>query len=162
LIRKKQMGGQTVIYFRDFVASSANVPNPDPLQRAQNQLNQGDILFSATRAFQLTLQTDGNLVLYALDDTSLGGALVPPPPQLIPNATYTKVIWASGTHGPIRCNMQTDGNFVLYDQDGTGVWASGTGGNPGAFLRCQDDGSLVILGPNGVVLKNSNTYAGSR
>ena len=52
-----------MIYFTYFVASSANLPNPDPLRRAQNQLNQGDILFSATRAFQLIFQTDGNLVL---------------------------------------------------------------------------------------------------
>jgi len=154
-----------VIYFRDFVASSANLPNPDPLRRAQNQLNQGDILFSATRAFQLIFQTDGNLVLYGLDDTSLSGALVPSPPQLIPDARYTKVIWASATNapvGPVRCNMQTDGNLVLYDNDGGAVWASGTNGNPGAFLRCQDDGSLVILGSNGVVIANSNTHAGSR
>ena len=154
-----------MIYFEDFVSSSANLPNPDPLQRAQNQLNPGDILFSATRAFQLTLQTDGNLVLYGLDDTSLSGALVPPPPQLIPNARYTKVIWASGTNapvGPVRCNMQTDGNLVLYDKDGSAVWSSGTNGNPGAFLRCQDDGNLVILAPNGTIIKSSNTYAGSR
>ena len=154
-----------MIYFRDFVASSANLPNPDPLQRAQNQLNPGDILFSATRAFQLTFQTDGNLVLYGLDDTSLSGALVPPPPQVIPNAVYTKLIWTSGTNatdGPVRCNMQTDGNLVLYDKWGDALWSSGTNGYAGAFLRCQDDGSLVILARNGAVIKNSNTHAGSR
>ncbi len=150
-----------MIYFRDFVASSANLPNPDPLRRAQNQLNKGDILFSATRAFQLTLETDGNLVLYGLDDTSLSGALVPPPPQLIPGAKYTKVIWASGTSAT-RCNMQTDGGLVLYDAEGGQIWSSFTNGNPGAFLRCQDDGNLVILAPNGTVIKNSNSYAGSR
>jgi hypothetical protein len=150
-----------VIYFKDFVASSANLPNPDPLQRAQNQLKHGDILFSATRAFQLTFQTDGNLVLYGLDDTSLSGALVPPPPQLIPSATYTKVIWASGTIAT-SCSMQTDGNLVLYDQYGGPIWSSATNGNPGAFLRCQDDGNLVMLAPSGTVIGNSNTYAGSR
>jgi hypothetical protein len=154
-----------VIYFRDVVASSANLPNPDPLRRAQNQLNPGDLLFSATRAFQLILQTDGNLVLYGLDDTSLIGALVPPPPQLILNAAYTKVIWASGTNatdGPVRCNMQTDGNLVLYDKWGDALWSSGTNGQPGVFLRCQDDGNLVMLAPNGAVIKSSNTYAGPR
>lgn len=153
------------VYFRDFVASSANLPKPDPLRRAQNQLNPGDMLFSATKAFQLTFQTDGNLVLYGLDDTSLSGALVPPPPQLIPNAAYTKVIWASATNatgGPVRCNMQTDGNLVLYDQNGGAVWASGTSGHPGVFLRCRDDGDLVMLAPNGAVIASSNTYAGSR
>jgi hypothetical protein len=55
-----------MIYFSDFVASSANLPVPDPLRRAQNQLNPGDILFSATSNFQLIFQTDGNLVLYCI------------------------------------------------------------------------------------------------
>jgi hypothetical protein len=147
-----------MIYFEDFVASSANLPNPDPLQRAQNQLNPGDILFSATSAFQLILQTDGNLVLYVIDDTSLPGNLT------LTNATYTKAIWASGTDGKgaVRCNMQTDGNLVLYNNSSKALWNSQTEGHPGAFLRCQSDGNLVILGSNGAVLWNSNTYAGPR
>jgi hypothetical protein len=147
-----------MIYFEDFVASTANLPNPDPLQRAQNQLNQGDILFSATSAFQLILQTDGNFVLYCLDDTSLPGNLS------LTGATYTDAIWASGTDGKgaVRCNMQTDGNLVLYDNSSKALWNSHTEGNPGAFLRCQSDGNLVILGSNGAILWNSNTYAGPR
>ena len=147
-----------MVYFEDFVASSANLPNPDPLQRAQNQLNPGDILFSATSAFQLILQTDGNLVLYGIDDTSLPGDLT------LTNATYTNAIWASGTSGKgaVRCNMQTDGNLVLYDNSSHALWNSQTERNPGAFLRCQSDGNLVILGSNGAVLWKSNTFAGPR
>jgi hypothetical protein len=147
-----------MIYFEDFVASSANLPNPDPLRRAQNQLNLGDILFSATSAFQLILQTDGNLVLYGIDDTSL------PDDLTLTNATYTNVIWASGTNGKgaVRCNMQTDGNLVLYDNSSHALWNSQTERNPGAFLRCQSDGDLVILGSNGAVLWKSNTFAGPR
>ncbi|WP_424217274.1 ricin-type beta-trefoil lectin domain protein (plasmid) [Streptomyces sp. BI20] len=45
--------------------------------------------------------------------------------------------------------MQADGNMVLYhrtgDQDkGAVLWASGTGGNAGAFARMQEDGNLVV------------------
>jgi hypothetical protein len=123
-------------YFRDFVAYPLS--QPDPYDRASEQLNPGDILFSATRAFQLIFQTDGNLVLYVVDDSTL--------PVDITQAQYTKPLWATGTNGKgaVRCNMQTDGNLVLYAANGTPVWASNTNGNPGAFLRCQDDGNLVL------------------
>jgi hypothetical protein len=119
------------------------------------QLNPGDVLFSATRAFQLMMQEDGNLVLYVIDDASL--------PQDITKGIYKKAIWSSGTNGTLagQCRMQSDGNLVLYiSNDGPAVWASGTNGHPGAFLRCQDDGNLVILGANGAVLRNTSTNAG--
>ena len=43
--------------------------------------------------------------------------------------------------------MQDDGNFVVYDiEDGAPipVFATHTDGNPGAYLRVQDDGNMVI------------------
>lgn len=40
--------------------------------------------------------------------------------------------------------MQSDGNLVLYSPNGSAVWASGTGGHPGAHLTMQNDGNLVI------------------
>jgi hypothetical protein len=180
-------------YFRDFV--STPLPNPDPYHRAFQQLNHGDILYSATRAFRLVFQTDGNLVLYGIDDSTL--------PVDITKGQYAKALWATGTNGmgAVRCSMQADGNLVLYTEiqataSGFGsnsnyilssnsqplkgltvsidvtrdivcssvgapaVWASGTNGNPGAFLRCQDDGNLVIYGSNGAPIASSNVYAG--
>jgi pseudomonalisin len=184
-------------YFRDLVATP--LPNPDPYHRASKQLNPGDILYSATRAFRLVFQTDGNLVLYAIDDSTL--------PVDITKGKYTKALWATGTNGMGvgKCAMQTDGNLVLYTGDipapasglgsnsnyilysngkplkglsvtidvtqdivcqsvaaqpGTAVWASGTNGHPGAFLRCQDDGNVVIIGSNGVPISWANVYAG--
>jgi hypothetical protein len=141
-------------YFRDFVA--APLPASDPYHRASHQLKPGDILYSATRAFRLVFQTDGNLVLYGIDDSTL--------PVDIAKGQYTKALWATGTNGmgAVRCEMQTDGNLVLYEANGAAVWASGTNGNPGAFLRCQDDGNLVIyLGPDAKALWSSGTYAQS-
>ena len=127
-------------YFRDLVAPA--------------QLNPGDILFSATRAFQLIFQTDGNLVLYVIDDSTL--------PQDITQGKYTKALWSTATNGKgvVRCDMQADGNLVLYQGNGNAIWNSKTSGNPGAFLRCQDDGNLVIyLGANS--LWSSGTFARS-
>ena len=40
--------------------------------------------------------------------------------------------------------MQDDGNFVLYGLNGEPVWASNTGGFPGANLAVQDDGNMVV------------------
>jgi Listeria-Bacteroides repeat domain (List_Bact_rpt) len=76
--------------------------------------------------YRLTLQKDGNLVIY---DGTTG-------------------VWASNTvgKGAIRLEMQaSDGNLVLYDAAGKAVWDSNTAGNPGAFAQMQDDGNLVIL-----------------
>ena len=145
-------------YFRDLLPPSANLPSTDPLQRASTQLNTGDLLFSATRAFQLSMQGDGNLVLYAIDDSTL--------PVDIRKGQYTKVIWASMTNGKAvdgsGVQMQNDGNLVIYNNHSQPIWNSGTQNHPGAFLRCQDDGNLVVLGADGSVLASSNTYAGAR
>ncbi|MFJ7154207.1 trypsin-like serine protease [Streptomyces sp. NPDC101118] len=48
-----------------------------------------------------------------------------------------------------RLVMQADGNLVLYHRTGGqgkggALWASGTGGNEGAFARMQDDGNFVV------------------
>lgn len=139
-------------YFRDFVSSP--LPQPDPYQRASQQLNVGDTLFSGTRAFKVVIATSG-LVLYTIDDATL--------PADITQGQYNQ-IWSS-TPGPspvVRCNMQTDGNLVAYDNGGYPVWATGTQGHPGAFFRCQDDGNLVLISPDGTVLKHSDTYSGPR
>lgn len=121
-----------------------------------NQMNPGDFLYSATRAFRLAMQEDGNLVLYAIDDANL--------PKDITKASYSRAIWSSRTMGSLagQCRMQNDGNLVLYiSNDGPAVWATGTNGHPGAFLRCQDDGNLVIFDANGAVLLNSNSNVGA-
>ena len=104
--------------------SSPILPPNDPYGRAGGRaLNIGDHLYSATRAFRLTLQSDGNLVLYVIDDPSL--------PVDITKGAYIRAIWASNT---VNSNaqswvMQGDGNLVVYNgagATGTAVWASQT------------------------------------
>ena len=94
----------------------------------------GDSITSPSGQYQLTLETDGNLIL----------------DQLLGNRP-TRVLWASGTTGmpALEAVMQPDGNFVLYaadNPDGSydALWASNTSGHPGATLAVQNTGSLVI------------------
>ena len=138
-------------FFRDFVPKSAPLPNPDPFMRARGTLKAGDNLFSATRAFLLTMQSDGNLVLYAPDDHVFAA-----------NATrgkYTVALWSSGTRGlgGTHCDMQDDGNCVVKNCANEPLWCSGTQNHPGTFLRCQDDGSIVFYAPGGTVISATNT-----
>lgn len=86
----------------------------------------GQRLRSNNQLYTLTMQFDGNVVLYN---------------------RYCKPIWATNTGRlitPREFIMQTDGNLVLYDTNGSPKWASNTWNNPGAFLNIQDDGNLVV------------------
>jgi hypothetical protein len=109
---------------------------PDRLASNQS-LAPGQTLTSRTGRYTLSLQADGNLVLY--------GA----------GAAY----WASKTQSKVvsRLVMQDDGNLVLYDRKGGSVWASGTNGHPGAFLLVQDDGNVVVYHKNGGALWSTDT-----
>lgn len=104
---------------------------------ANQSLATGQTRTSCDGRFTLTMQGDGNLVLYQ------GGT----------------ALWATNTanSGAARATMQGDGNFVVYTSAGTPVWASNTSGNAGAHLSLQNDGNLVVYGASGVALWASNT-----
>jgi hypothetical protein len=103
------------------------------------QLNINDRLLPPSGRTVLIMQSDGNLVLYRVDN---GAAL-----------------FSSNTAGqPVtHAVMQADGNFVCYDANGHAHWATGTNGHPGAQLLIQDDGNLVVYGPGQTPLWASNT-----
>jgi hypothetical protein len=83
----------------------------------------GAALRSPNGRYTLTLQTDGNLVLYDASG----------------HAT-----WATGTWGQQvdYAIMQVDGNLVLYG-NGAALWASGTSASH-ARLVVRDDGNVVL------------------
>ncbi|MFJ6795826.1 glycoside hydrolase domain-containing protein [Streptomyces sp. NPDC091268] len=91
---------------------------------------------------KLTMQADGNLVLYYKAGTGNGVAR-----------------WATGTYGNPGAygTFQGDGNFVIYNAAGVPVWASGTYGNPGAAFKLQDDGNLTIISTSGSTLWSTRT-----
>jgi hypothetical protein len=122
-------GGQVEDDATSSAAVSAAQTLPCGVMWAGNTLYQGDSIWSCdddklVGKYQLTLQTDGNLVLY---DHKMG----------------TGPVWATGVRGDYAV-MQSDGNFVLYQWSGHAVWASGTWRYPGSYLALQDDGNLVV------------------
>jgi LysM repeat protein len=92
------------------------------------KLERGQSLTSRNGAYTLTLQDDGNLVLYA------GG----------------QAVWATGTNGQNaeRLEVQKDGNCVLYTPDEP-IWHSDTKGAKDVRLLLQDDRNLVLYGFDG-------------
>jgi hypothetical protein len=97
------------------------------------RLGSGATLFSPGGSHALTMQTDGNLVLYA-------------PGQ--------RAIWSSGTAGQRGAILaeQTDGNLVVIAPGNRPVWSSGTAGRPGTVLQVQDDGNAVQYAPGHVAI----------
>lgn len=96
------------------------------------RLSAGQSVSSANAV--LTMQSDGNLVLYP----RVGGDRLGP------------ATWSSQTSGNpgAYAVLQADGNLVVY-QAGRGdpagsLWAAGTWGSPGAYAVVQDDGNLVV------------------
>lgn len=89
-------------------------------RRAPDQvIRRGEYLLSADARFALTLQSDGNLVVYGL-----GG----------------RALWNSQTNGlgAVRGVMQGDGNFVLRRADNVAVWHTHTGGQGQSRLVMHD------------------------
>jgi hypothetical protein len=87
----------------------------------------GAELTSATGGYVLTMQDDGNLVVYA-------------PDRRILFATYT------AGNPDAYLQFQTDGDLILWA--GTRrLWASNTMGGPKSVLILQGDGNLVLYGP---------------
>lgn len=85
----------------------------------------GENLVSKNGQYQMSFQTDGNLVVYQ----------------------GSKAIWASNTNVGVKSDklaFQTDGNLVLYFMN-YATWASGIYGSGynNAYLVMQDDGILA-------------------
>lgn len=95
-------------------------------------VNMNSQLLSPDLQSSLTVQRDGNLVLYS---------------NFSP-AWQTGPVGGSGN----KLIMQSDGNLVLYDKSMHPLWNTETGGNPGAKLTLQTDGNMVIYSATNVPL----------
>jgi hypothetical protein len=104
---------------------------------ANHELTANQSLTSCNGDYTLTMQGDGNLVLYK----------------------GSTALWASNTAGTAadEAIMQGDGNFVVYTSAGSPLWASGTAGNPGADLVVQNDGNVVVYSASGAALWATGT-----
>jgi hypothetical protein len=90
--------------------------------------------------FRLTMQADGNLVLY----------------------DRSSPLWASDTVGRRGyAVMQSDGNFVMYDWNGQPLWSTNTHGNPHAYLAMQRDGNAVVYHEPGRPVWATDTAVGA-
>lgn len=87
-------------------------------------------LISPSAGATLLMQQDGNLVVYCGSNPK----------------------WGSGTTAgrSMYFQVQSDGNMVLYDVDFLPIWASNTGGNPGAILTLLNSGNLILKDSTGV------------
>ncbi|WP_410625912.1 NlpC/P60 family protein [Amycolatopsis sp. cmx-8-4] len=92
-------------------------------------LASGDWPQSANGTYRLSMQTDGNLVLYG--------------PQGALWATYT-----NGNPSAYLAN-QGDGNLVIYRSDRSVAWASRSRSTGGGTLVMQNDGNVVAAGGAG-------------
>ncbi len=135
--------------------------------RPQWRLNRGDSLYSPLAGFRLTMEENGNLLLYVADDQELPWDVSPV--VLLTDESpkiYNSPFWSSDTNLPgasagpgVYCVMEDNGNLVVYDARGRQRYQTHTNGNPGAFLRCQDDGNLVIYTRENKAIWQSKTYA---
>lgn len=107
--------------------------------RAGSDLRAGQSLVSPNGQNRLSMQSDGNLVLY----------------------WEGHAMWSTNSRGRTGdyAAMQSDGNFVVY-QGKKVVWASGSdhgAKSPGYYLAVQNDGNIVIYPPRGWAVWSSAT-----
>ncbi len=92
---------------------------------AGDKMTTNQTMRSTDGSYRVTLQNDGNVVLYNASGRSL---------------------WASGTAGKggVALNMQGDGNLVLRSSRGSSVWSTATNGRGANRAVIQNDGNFVL------------------
>lgn len=140
-----QTDGNLVVYNQNGSAqwSTGTLHTPDHLSYVVTNLGNAVMfprqqLQTADRRYHLTLQSDGNLVLYSTN----------------------RVLWSSGTLGQPASYvyMQGDGNLVLYDINNHPLWNTSTFGKGSSRLVIQQDGNLVIYAASGQSSWSSGTF----
>lgn len=125
---------------RGLFAEATNQPllYAEPTLDDGQYLNAGQNLVNPNTHWQLSMQTDGNLVLYDQNHTARWNSRI------------------TGGDANAYAIMQSDGNLVTYD-NGRATFNTQTNGQPGAYLILQNDNNLVIYSPNHTALFNTGT-----
>lgn len=110
-------------------AQLRQLQRPNEMLDIERIIFAGQYLDSIDRRYRLSIQQDGNIVLYS---------------------AY-RAIWSSGTvgSGGKKLVQQADGNLVLYTDTDKPVWATGTSGNGRSSLMVQQDGNIVLYNTSG-------------
>ncbi|SDI97803.1 D-mannose binding lectin [Frankineae bacterium MT45] len=114
------------------LTSSADAATVDQLVAGQ-ALFAGQTLTSASGWYWVTMQADGNLVVYENELVGTGSAVV--------------AIWSSRTNGNpgAHFQLQSDGNAVVYSAGNKALWSTRTfGAGPDVRFIMQSDGNLVL------------------
>lgn len=107
-------------------------PDPPNTSARQDRINTnqgitvGTSMYSENGRLRLTLQDDGNLVLYTRADFPLWNC------------------GRAGSAGPWELIMQADGNLVEYDIYENPIWSTETNGTGGTHFQVNNDGNLAI------------------
>ena len=116
-------------YLTGYALVGGTAPYPCGWLDAGNVLLPGEQRWSCNGRYMFTHQTDGNVVLYRVDDTG-----------------YLEPRWATNTYGQATTALvmqADDGNLVLYGPNGP-IWASNTTFNPRAVFEIADNGNLAV------------------
>ena len=97
---------------------------------------------SSNGNFRLIMQSDGNLVLYTIQNRALWSSRT----YMYPGGTFV---------------VQSDGNLVIYAPGHGAVWSSGTYHSSGSVLRLGNDGDLVFSTATGAAVWATHTNVAS-
>ena len=106
------------------------------------ELTAGEDIISPNGHAELAMQSDGNLVLYNIE-----------------NASGWIAEWSSNTSGHSGAYMilQGDGNLVVYSSTGSALWSTATYSDTNAYLGLTSTGNLALYSQTGTEIWQTST-----